>query len=182
MIALTRRAALGATAIVPLVLAGCATGAGVPQIIVTYAVTMATGLSGMFTQLEAAYPSLVPASMAATIAKDLAIAKTAATSLSTSLPAGSGALTVRTILGDVNAVLALAAGPPINGLIPAPFNQAVAAVSLLAPTLEAFVESFFPATAGAPLAARQMMARLSASAHVTSQAQALAILQKFGAS
>jgi hypothetical protein len=54
---------------------------------------------------------------------------------------------VRQVLDVVNAVLATLAAPPVNGLIPAPFNVAVAAAAVLAPEMEAFVTQFLPAAA-----------------------------------
>ncbi len=175
---LTRRSILlGATALVPLAIAGCATGTVTPAAIVTEAQSVASGLAGMLKSLTAAYPTLIPSSTAATIAADLTLAQSAATTLSSNIPAATGASTVKTVEGYVNAVLTTLAGPPINGLIPAPFNQVVAAAAFIVPQLEAFAALYIPALAASPAAAKAQARFLASAAPITSTAQAVAILQ-----
>lgn len=175
---ITRRAILGATAIVPLAVAGCAgTASGItPQIVVTDAQTVVAGLSGMFKSLTAQYPTLIPTTAAAKITADLSVAAAAAASLVTGMPGATAAAVVQNIEGWVNDVLNVLAAPPINGLIPAPFNQVIGAVAFVAPTLEAFVASFIP-TAPKAAASRMVGLMIGASQPVDSQAQALSILR-----
>lgn len=136
-------------------LAACGTGALTPASIVAEAGTLANGLLGAVKAVAAADPALIPANLLATIETDLGLAQSAVGSLSANAPATSGASTVQTINGWINAVLNTLAAPPINGLIPAPFNMAVAAAAIVVPDLEAFVDQYLPtAAAAAPAAAR----------------------------
>jgi hypothetical protein len=160
-----RRHLLTITAFTPVVVMIAACGAALtPAQIVTQAAAVATGLQGAIKQVVAAYPALIPAGTAATIQTDLTDASAAATSLSASLPAATGASIVQTVEGYINAVLSVLAGPPINGLIPAPFNMAIAAAAVLIPQLEAFANTYLPTTAAAApvtIAARQRFAALA---------------------
>lgn len=167
---------LATTALIPLAIAGCATTPLTPAQIVTQAQAVASGLAGMLKSITAQYPTLIPSSMAASVAADLALAEAAAASLSNALPAPAAASPVKTVVGYVNAVLTTLAGPPINGLIPAPFNMVVAAAAFILPQLEAFAATYIPALAVSPEAA-QARRLLLAAASVTSTAQAMAILE-----
>ena len=169
-----------ALAIPAAALGGCAVFQKItPAQIVTKAQAAAAGLDGMLTQLAAAYPALMPAATLATLHSDLTKAQAAAKVLSAGLPAASGASVVQTVLGYINAVLNTLAAPPINGLIPAPFNQVVAAVAFIAPTLEAFVQSYIPTAAASPATASTRMAFRAMAPQIATDAQALAVLQKY---
>ncbi len=101
----------------------------------------------------------------------------------TNLPAASGATTVQIVEGYLNAVLNTLAAPPINGLIPAPFNMAVAAAALVVPDLEAFVNQYLPAaTAVAPATYAARLQLRAAARQVTTLDQAMAILKEYAAS
>lgn len=153
--------------------------AATPATIVAEASAIGTGLDAMLTQVTVVYPALIPHAMLTTIRADLADAKAAAAGLSANMPAASGAATVKTVLGDVNAVLDVIAAPPINGLIPAPYNMALAAAAILAPEMEAFVVASIPAAAASPLVA-STRAKLRATApQVTTPADALAVLRGY---
>lgn len=175
-----RRHLLATAALTPVAAALAACGTTLtPAQIVTQAGATATGLAGAIKQVIAAYPSLIPATTAVTIQTDLADASAAATSLSASLPATTGASLVQTVEGYINAVLTVLAGPPINGLIPAPFNMAVTAASILIPQLEAFVNTYLPATAAASPVALAARHRFAALAPAMTPEAAVAILATF---
>ncbi len=178
---LSRRAILGAP--LAAALTSCDSNALTPAQIVTEAGVAAKGLSGALTQLAGTDPKLIPAAMLATLQNDLTLAQGAASSLTTNLPAASGATTVQIVEGYLNAVLNTLAAPPINGLIPAPFNMAVAAAALVVPDLEAFVNQYLPAAAAVAPATYAARLRLRAAApQVTKLDQAIAILKEYAAS
>ncbi|MHB1310485.1 MAG: hypothetical protein ACYC3L_00615 [Gemmatimonadaceae bacterium] len=181
MIATRRAVMLGATALVPLAMAGCATGTLTPASIVTEAQAVAAGLAGMLKSVTAQYPTLIPASTAATIAADLTLAQSAATTLSSALPAATAASTVKTVEGYVNAVLTTLAGPPINGLIPAPFNMVVSAAAFVLPQLEAFAATYIPALAASPASASAQRLFLASAPPIADTALAVSILQRAAA-
>ena len=175
----TRRQILAGTSVLipAAMLAACASTPMTPAQIVTQAAAAASGLAGMVKQLSAAYPTLIPAATLAQIETYLGMAQTAATNLAPNLPAATGASTVHVIEGYLNAVLTMLAGPPINGLIPAPFNMALSAVSVILPQLEAFAAVYIPAAAASPAVDR---ARASfAAAAPVSPNDAVAVLQSF---
>ena len=144
-------------------LAGCNGVALTPAQIVTDVGTLAKGLSGALTALVAAAPSLIPATTVTTLQNDLTLAQGAASSLSSTLPAANGADIAQRVDGYINAVLNTLAAPPINGLIPAPFNLAIAGAALLVPEIEQFVNQYLP-TASASLAMASARASLMAKA------------------
>jgi hypothetical protein len=175
---LLRRAIIG----VPVVFAldRCAGVTLTPAQIISEASTVASGLSGVLTQLAAAAPALIPSGTLAVLQRDLTLAEGAASALSSGLPASSGASAVQTVEGYLNAVLDTLAAPPINGLIPAPFNMAIAAAALLMPDLEAFVSQYLPtASVVAPATYAARLQLRAAAPQVTSVDQALAILQGY---
>lgn len=172
-----RTVILGASALVPLALAGCAgtSTTTTPQAIVLDAQAAAQGFAGMFKSLTAQYPTLIPATLAAQIEKDAALASMAASTLGAGMLAATGAVTVAQVEAWINDGLNVLAGPPVNGLIPAPFNQVIGALAFLAPTLEAFASSF---GAKVPVAASLRVGTMIAAAPVVgSRSQALAILR-----
>jgi hypothetical protein len=178
---LSRRAVLGAP--LAAALTSCGAIALIPAEIVTEAGVAAKGLSGALTQLASADPKLISATTLGTLQGDLTLAQGAASSLSTNLPAATGASTVQTVEGYINAVLNTLAAPPINGLIPAPFNMAVAAAALVVPELEAFVNQYLPAASTVTPATNDARLRLrNAAPQVTTVDQALTILQGYAGS
>jgi hypothetical protein len=178
---LSRRAILGAP--LAAALTRCGIDALTPAQIVTEAGVAAKGLSGALTQAAGANPKLISATTLATMQNDLALAQGAASSLTTNLPAASGATVVQTIEGYINAVLNTLAAPPINGLIPAPFNLAVAAAAFLVPDLEAFANQYLPtASAVSPATYAARLECRAAAPQVTTLDQAVAILQGYAAS
>jgi hypothetical protein len=175
---LSRRAVLG----VPLAvtLTSCAGVILTPTQIITDASTLANGLAGALTQVANFDPNLIPAGTLSTLQSDLTLAQGAASSLNTNLPASNGASIAQTIDGYINAVLNTLAAPPINGLIPAPFNLAIAAAALLVPEIETFVNQYLPAaSAVAPATYAARLQLLEAAPKVTTVAQALAILKGY---
>jgi hypothetical protein len=162
------------TALAALPLAGCSGSSLTPTVIVAAAGTVAKGLAGAVSAIASAYPTLIPADMLATIQTDLALAQTAAGQLSATLPAATGASVVQTVEGYINAVLNLLAGPPINGLIPAPFNQVIGAAAIVVPVLEAFVAQYLPAASASPA-----RVKLAASVPGMTRAQAMAVLKEY---
>ena len=159
--------ALGACSQVPLT----------PADIIADAQAAASGLSTALSLLSAAAPTLIPAATLASIQSDLATAQGIAKTLSASTPATSAASVVQQVLGYLNAALNVLAAPPINGLIPSPFNTAVAAVAVLAPEMEAFVTAYIPTAAASPVAVK-VRAKLVAAAPAMTPAQARARLLK----
>ncbi len=178
---LSRRAILGAP--MAAALTCCGAEALTPAQIVAEAGVAAKGLSGALTQIARADPKLIAASTAATLQNDLTLAQGAASALAPNLPAASGAAVVQTVEGYINAVLNTLAAPPINGLIPAPFNLAVAAAALLVPDLEAFVNQYLPAaSAVAPATYAARLQLRTAAPQITTLDQAVAILREYAAS
>jgi hypothetical protein len=178
---LSRRAILGAP--IAAALTNCGATALTPAQIVAEAGVVAKGLSGALTQVAGADPTLVPATMLTTLQDDLTSAQGAATTLTANLPAVQGASTVQIVEGYINAVLNTLAGPPINGLIPAPFNMAVAAAALVVPDLETFVNQYLPtASAVAPATYAARLHLRAAAPQVTTIDQAVAILRQYAPS
>ena len=178
---LSRRAIIG----VPLAvtLTSCAGTILTPSQIIADAGTLAKGLAGVLTEVASADANLLPADMLATLQNDLTLAEGAASALSTNLPATSGASIAQTIDGYINAVLNTLAAPPINGLIPAPFNMAIAAAALVVPEIEAFVNQYLPtASAVAPTTYAARLKLRDTAPQVTTVAQALAILKGYAGS
>jgi len=184
---LSRRTVVASTALASsAVLIGCSklglSTTLTPASIVAQGLALAQGLSGMLTQVSSTYPSLIPAPTLKTLTTDLTLATGAANTLNSSLPAASEASTVQTIDGYINAVLNTLAGPPINGLIPSPFNMAVAAAAIVVPQLEAFVNQYLPAsmmTAAAAPVTLASRARFAAAAPALTPPAALALLQGY---
>ena len=153
-----RRALFASSALTLAALAGCtALQAMTPQQIVTDASNAATALDNMLVQVAQQYPALIPPATAAMLHGDLMLAQQAASGLSSNLPADQSAGTVKKVEGYVNAVLTTLAAPPINGLIPAPFNQVVAAAAFVVPTLEAFAQQYVKTVAASPAVAGAQM-------------------------
>jgi len=178
---ISRRTILGAP--LAAALTGCGANALTPAQIVTEAGVVAKGLSGALTQVAGADPKLISATTLATLQNDLALAQGAASSLTTAMPAASGATVVQTVEGYINAVLNILAAPPINGLIPSPFNLAVAAAALLVPDLEAFVNQYLPTAAAVAPATYVARLQLRAAApQVTTLDRAVMILQEYAGS
>lgn len=180
---ITRRAALlKGTALVSaaLVLQAGSCVPTTPATVVAQAGAVANGLAGMLKQVVAAYPSLIPAALATQAESYLALASTAAGQLSPSLTAPAGASLAQTVVQDVNAVLNLLAGPPINGLIPAPFNEVVAAAAIVAPQIEAFAAAYLTTAAASPAVA-QVQAKFAAAAPTVTADNAMLILQSYAA-
>jgi hypothetical protein len=178
---LSRRAILGTPLAVALT--RCGANALTPAQIVSEAGVVAKGLSGALTQVAAADLKLISATTLSAMQNDLTLAQGAASSLTTNLPAASGATVVQTIEGYINAVLNTLAAPPINGLIPAPFNLAVAAAAFLVPDLEAFVNQYLPTASAVSPATYAARAQLRAAApQVSTVDQAVTILQEYAAS
>lgn len=161
-------------AAVVLFVAACAGLPGTPASVVSDAQTSITALQTAIKQVAVAEPNLIPAADLTRINADLTTAATAAKQLSAGMPATAGATTARIVEGDINDVLDVLAGPPVNGLIPAPANQVVAAAAIVAPMIEAFVAQYVPAAAASPnvTAARTKLA----AAHPMTVAQARAVL------
>ena len=156
---ITRRCGLFAA--VSLVMAACTPNPDnspkTPAQIIAEASNMVQGLDTMLKQLNAQYPTLIPPDVFASIESNVQLALAIASQLADNLPVQEGATKVREIVGYVNAVLNTLAAPPTNGLIPAPYNQVLAAVAFVAPLLEAFVTQYVPATAA--VAPRTSVAR-----------------------
>jgi len=155
--------------------AACANGTGTtPAQVIADAQGAVTGLQTALHQVEVTNPTLIPAPLASRIDGDLTKAQAVASVLTTGLPAQAGAVSAQQIEGYINDVLDVLAGPPVNGLIPAPANQAVAAVAIVAPLIEAYVNQYLPQPA--PKAAASLdRARLAALAPM-SVAQARMVL------
>ena len=178
---LSRRAILGTP--IAAALTRCGANALTPAQIVIEAGVAAKGLSGALTQVADADPKLIAVATLATLQNDLSLAQGAASALAPNLPAASGATVVQTVEGYINAVLNTLAAPPINGLIPAPFNMAVAAAALVVPELEAFVNQYLPAaSAVAPATYAARLQLRAAAPQVTTLDQAVAILRGYAAS
>jgi hypothetical protein len=143
---------LAATSLLSLGLLACSTAATTPAAILTDAQSLAGGLAGALSAVEAADPNLIPPATAAKIATALADAKTIAGQLSTGMAPASAATVIVQVEGDINDVLNVLAAPPLNGIIPPPASQAIAAASIVLPVLEAFAAPYLPAGNAAAVA------------------------------
>jgi hypothetical protein len=152
-----------------------------PAIVVTDTNAVVHGLQGMLAQLVSEQPALIPPDALAKIDSALADADAATGKLSAGLAAVVGATQVQIALGDINAVLDAMAAPPINGLLPPPYNEAVAAAALLAPGMEAFVQqNLANNTAAVSLDTLATRVELQVAAlEITTPDQALAVLQRY---
>lgn len=160
-------------------LAACATTGTAPAVtpasIVADVQGAVKGLQTALTDITAANPSLIPPSTVARLTADLTDASSAAAMLAANMPATLGANSASVVMGDINDVLNTLAAPPVNGLIPAPANEIVAAAAVVAPVIEAYVTQYLPAKAAA--APDTINARvLLAAAHPMSLAQAREVL------
>lgn len=148
---ISRRTLAASTALIPVIAilgvsktvrASGSVPTNTPAAIVTLAGTTATALLNAVKGIAMAEPTLIPAGTLTLIETDLTTAVAEATQLSTSLAAAEGAGLVQEINAGINATLTMLAGSPVNGLIPAPFNEVVAAAAFVAPTLESFVDTY----------------------------------------
>ncbi len=155
---------------------GTMTGAQISALVLNDSKTITAGLATALTNLEKQYPTLIPAKVEAALNKDVTMAAAVAAQLAAGQPAASAAVTVKDIVGYVNDALNVLAAPPINGLIPSPFNTAIAAVAFLAPELEAFAQSYIPTAASAATDKARVRLLLGAPI-ITSGNQARQILQ-----
>ncbi len=156
-----------------LTLAACAGQPITPASVVSDAQTAVTALQTALKQVAIAEPNLIPAADLTRINADLATAATAAAQLSAGMPAATGAATAKVVEGDINDVLDVLAGPPVNGLIPAPANQVVAAAAIVAPMIEAFVAQYVPAAAASPEVASARTTLAAAAPMTLAQARAV---------
>jgi hypothetical protein len=176
---LNRRAALiGATALcvaMPLsfALASGATPTLTPATVITDATNADVSLLNMLNNPVVA--SVLPAATLTALKADLTTGQQVGQSLTTNLPAATAATTIQQINGYINAVLNTIAGPPVNGLIPAPFNMVVAAVAIIMPELEGFVDTYI-LNASASVAMATTRAKLAATAPGLTLAQARVLL------
>jgi hypothetical protein len=165
-----------------ILLVGCL-GNLTPAEVVNDLQTMATGLNNALTQLEKTNPNAIPAATAAKIQNDLTEATTVAGQLSTGMTSTAGATQAQLVLNDINAALTVLSEPPINGLIPSPFNVAVAAAAILAPSIEAYVTATIKTTAAASPGAVAVQSKAMASApQIKTKEDARAVLKQFAAS
>ncbi len=141
--------------------------------------SIVTGMSTMFPKLLAAAPSLIPAPLAAQIQGDLSLAQQADATLTANVPAATGATTAQKIEGYVDAVFAVLAGPPINGLIPAQFNLVLTGVAVLLPGIEAFFNQYL--TAAPTVSASLVRAQFRAAAPAMTPAEARLVLAGYAA-
>ena len=173
---MNRRALLVTTALLPI--AACANlknawASVTPAQIVSGVNAMVGGLARGFALVPA---GLIPAGPSAQIAGYLGRASAVVKGLTDGLPATNGAGIVVQVEGYVNDVLNVCAAPPLNALIPSPFNLAVAAAAVVLPTFEAFVNQYLPATVSAPLVSAR--AKLKAAApQIITYDQGIAVLQ-----
>ncbi len=181
----TRRALL-VTLLAGTALAACtSTGAPtvVPATVISTAQSIVNGLAG-----AAALPAVAAAinavkggpALLATITSDLTLAQGALTALTANTPATTGASTAQQIDGWINTVIDTASSPPLIGLIPAPFSDAVEAAAVLLPPIEAFINQYLPAsmTGVAAAAAPHHAAAIRAKSTLTA-AQAQNTLARF---
>jgi len=153
-----------------------------PAQIVTDVSGTVSGLAKGYALAVAAAPGLIPAGPAGTITADLALAQAVVKGLVTGLPATNGAGIVQQIEGYVNDVINVAAAPPLNAIIPSPFNLAVAAAAVVLPTFEAFVNQYLPSapTVAAPMVSARAKVKAAAPQVVTYD-QAIAVLKFYAA-
>lgn len=134
-----------------LALSACATPSPVtPATVINDVQTSVKGLQLALTEITKANPNLIPPSEVARLTSDLTDAQAASASLAANLPATFGADTAQVVIGDINDVLNVLAGAPVNGLIPPPANEIVAAVAVVAPGIEAYVQQYLPKAAASP--------------------------------
>lgn len=156
-------------------LAGCTNSTQTPAAVIAAAGALANGLAGAVTAIKVAYPNLIPPATMVEIQVDLALAQQASSQLSATLPSATGAATVQLVEANINAVLNLLSAPPLNGVIPPPFNEAIGAAAILVPVLEAFVTQYLPV----PAAASPVRAALMQSVPGMTQGQAMAVIQGY---
>jgi hypothetical protein len=145
----SRRQVLQAAALIPagLLLAKCA-GVTVADV-VSDLENAPAALSAALTSVTTADPSAIPAATAGSIQSDLALAQGIASALPSNLTTASDATNAQTIVAYINSGIALLADPPVSGLIPAPFNEAIAAFDLVLPGIESAAAALLPAAAAA---------------------------------
>jgi hypothetical protein len=159
--------------------AGCATPTASNILAVSQAVV--TGLSGMITEVNVKFPTLIPAAIQTSIAAKFSLASAALTVLQNSLLASTtaSASAVQTVESNVNAVLDALASPPINGLIPAPYEEVIAAVDLQLPLLDYFINAAGATPPTATPAALTLRQQARASAVAVTSTSAPAVLQSY---
>lgn len=134
-----------------LLLTRCAgTASLTPAQVVTDLANGAAMLVSDLPLMAAAAPGLLPAATVTTLEQYASEAQSVAQTLSANLPASQAASAVQTALAYLNDVLNTLAAPPVNGLIPAPYNVAVQALDVaVVQVLEPWLASV-TGTAAAP--------------------------------
>ena len=135
--ALLASASIFTLAVTNLALSGC--GTVTVASIISQAQTAVTGLAKGFTALTTADPTIIPVSTTTAVTSYFSNATAVLTELSGVAAPAPTATTLQKIFGYINQGLAVLAGPPVNGLIPAPFNEVIAAFDVVAPSIEAFI-------------------------------------------
>jgi len=150
----------------PVALGGCTIAtslfgaAATPANIISEVSAMVVGLNNGFNDVKAALPAAYQTEISK-IQADLNLATGGLGTLSTNLPATTGATVVQTIEGYINDLMSVATTPPLASLIPSPFSTAIGLVSVVLPEIEAFINQYLAPVA--PVAAASL-ARVRAAA------------------
>lgn len=173
----TRRAILGATAIVPLALAGCAgqTPAQVSAQIVTDLKGALQGVLNAVPAIAKADPTLFSPTQQANVTSVATQGLGVLTAVSASMAATAAAPALAKAEAALNTVLASLAGLPI---IPPPYSMILAAAAVVAPMIEGYVSSITGAAAAAPQPAVGMLAARLGSGMTLAEAQAILATQR----
>jgi hypothetical protein len=144
-------------------LAACAGTSLTPAVVIADAQSALAALKGILPNLSA----LIPAATLGQIGTDITAGQGLASSLSSNLPATSGATVLQQVEGYLNAALTALAGFP---LIPPPYSTIIQAAAVVLPSIEAWVNSVVaqPTAAASP--------RVAALARGMTLAQARSVL------
>jgi hypothetical protein len=175
-----RHVLLGTTA---LGLAGCATLSGLT--LAQAETDLQSFGTSAINAINEVVPGTIPAAIVTTVTGDFTLASTVANTLTPSLAVAAAATGASQVVDYINTAFAVLADPPINGLIPPPFNIAVAAINVLLPGIEQFFGLGATAAASPRMAAvmaKSSTVRMSAAASapsIVTPADARAALARF---
>lgn len=174
---ITRRAILGATAIVPLAVAGCAgqTAAQVSAQIVTDLTGALQGVINAVPAIAKADPTIFSPSQQANVTTVATQGLGVLKGLSASMAATAAAPALAKAESALNTVLASLAGLPI---IPPPYSEILAAAAVVAPMIEGYISSITGTAGAAPNGALGMLAHRLAPAMTLPEAQAILATQR----
>ncbi len=174
---ISRRALLGATALVPLALAGCAgqTAAQVSAAIVADLTGALRGVVNTVPGIVKADPTLLSPALQAKVTSQATQGLGVLAAVQTSMAATVAAPALAKAEADLNAVLGALAAVP---LIPPPYSLIIAAAAVVAPAIEGYISGVTGAAGAPPNAAAVRIVVHYAPTMTTAQAKAILAAQK----